>query len=209
MRVPCIWGGMASFWRHFHLAHLVWSNLMFPAFCWEPVGGMAWNLACWCVLNTSINDAILVMVCWFFWFFASYWHRETGHILGFQALSGERVGVNVRGERRHISDALRRVLFSYIIIFIIFYISLTFWQRLTKDAGTHSVLNVPTVRIVMRISVWWVLKNWRENALVSDLCVTNETTAPCAPYQIRKIAGCACAGNAGNVFPATDFNGNR
>ena len=24
-------------------------------------------------------------------------------------------------------------------------------------------------------------------------------------YQIRKIAGCACAGNAGNVFPATDF----
>ena len=24
-------------------------------------------------------------------------------------------------------------------------------------------------------------------------------------YQIRKIVGCACAGNAGNVFPATDF----
>ena len=30
-----------------------------------------------------------------------------------------------------------------------------------------------------------------------------------ASYQIRKIAGCACAGNAGNVFPATDFKGNR
>ena len=29
-----------------------------------------------------------------------------------------------------------------------------------------------------------------------------------ASYQIRKIAGCACAGNAGNVFPATDFKGN-
>ena len=26
---------------------------------------------------------------------------------------------------------------------------------------------------------------------------------PWAPYQIRKIVGCACAGNAGNVFPAT------
>ena len=25
------------------------------------------------------------------------------------------------------------------------------------------------------------------------------------PCQIRKIAGCACAGNAGNVFPATNF----
>ena len=30
----------------------------------------------------------------------------------------------------------------------------------------------------------------------------------CASYQIRKIAGCACAGNARNVFPATDFKGN-
>ena len=28
-------------------------------------------------------------------------------------------------------------------------------------------------------------------------------------YQIRKIAGCACAANAGNVFPAIDFKGNR
>ena len=26
-----------------------------------------------------------------------------------------------------------------------------------------------------------------------------------ASYQIRKIAGCACAGNARNVFPATDL----
>ena len=30
-----------------------------------------------------------------------------------------------------------------------------------------------------------------------------------ASYQIHKIAGCACAGNAGNVFPAAEFNGNR
>ena len=30
-----------------------------------------------------------------------------------------------------------------------------------------------------------------------------------ASYQIRKIAGCACAGNAGNDFPATAFIGNR
>ena len=32
---------------------------------------------------------------------------------------------------------------------------------------------------------------------------------PRASCQIRKFAGCAYAGNAGNVFPATDFNGNR
>ena len=30
-----------------------------------------------------------------------------------------------------------------------------------------------------------------------------------ASCQTRKIASCACAGNAGNVFPATDFKRNR
>ena len=30
-----------------------------------------------------------------------------------------------------------------------------------------------------------------------------------ASCQIHKSASCACAGNAGNVFPATDFKGNR
>ena len=30
-----------------------------------------------------------------------------------------------------------------------------------------------------------------------------------ASYQIQKIVGCACAGNAGNVFPATDLKGNH
>ena len=34
-------------------------------------------------------------------------------------------------------------------------------------------------------------------------------TPPWASYQIRKIAGWACAGNVGNIFPATDFKGNR
>ena len=28
---------------------------------------------------------------------------------------------------------------------------------------------------------------------------------PWASYQIRNTVGCACAGNAGNVFPTTDF----
>ena len=31
------------------------------------------------------------------------------------------------------------------------------------------------------------------------------TAMPWASYQIRKIAGCACAGNAGNVFPRRRF----
>ena len=32
---------------------------------------------------------------------------------------------------------------------------------------------------------------------------------PWASYQIGKIADCACFGNAGNIFPATDSKGNR
>ena len=32
---------------------------------------------------------------------------------------------------------------------------------------------------------------------------------PWASYQIPEIGDCACAGNAGNVFPATDFKWNR
>ena len=32
---------------------------------------------------------------------------------------------------------------------------------------------------------------------------------PWTSYQIRKIAVCACTGNVGNVFPATDAKGNR
>ena len=32
-----------------------------------------------------------------------------------------------------------------------------------------------------------------------------ENYQPRASYQIRKIVACACDGNAGNVFPATDF----
>ena len=31
---------------------------------------------------------------------------------------------------------------------------------------------------------------------------------PWASYQIRQIAGCTCAWNVGNVFPATDLKGN-
>ena len=50
-------------------------------------------------------------------------------------------------------------------------------------------------------------RNFIANAM--DIHVRLLCIKPWASYQIRKIAGCACAGNAGNVFPATDFKGNR
>ena len=36
-----------------------------------------------------------------------------------------------------------------------------------------------------------------------------EKQTPWTSCQIRKIASCTCVGNAGNVFPATDFKGNH
>ena len=36
-----------------------------------------------------------------------------------------------------------------------------------------------------------------------------KSIVPWACYQIRKIAGCACAENARNLHPATDYTGNR
>ena len=37
------------------------------------------------------------------------------------------------------------------------------------------------------------------------ICQTTNNVCAWASYQIRKIAGCACAGNAGNVFPRRRF----
>ena len=40
------------------------------------------------------------------------------------------------------------------------------------------------------------------------ICIMNvQSLVQWVSYQICKIACCACAGNAGNVFPATDFKG--
>ena len=44
---------------------------------------------------------------------------------------------------------------------------------------------------------------------VKGVFIENSQTMSWASYQIRKILGCACTGTAGNIFPATDFKGNR
>ena len=57
------------------------------------------------------------------------------------------------------------------------------------------------------------VRNYQSYSLVSKInhrCVPMVySLTTWASYQMRKIAGCACAGNASNVFPATDFKGNR
>ena len=48
------------------------------------------------------------------------------------------------------------------------------------------------------VSIWWRHHEW-----LHVWC--RSTLVQWASYQIRKIAGCACAGNAGNVFPRRRF----
>ena len=56
---------------------------------------------------------------------------------------------------------------------------------------------------------YWVSNDWELNCLLKNFhkLKTKYYTweASWASYQIRKIAGCACAGNAGNVFPRRRF----
>ena len=54
-----------------------------------------------------------------------------------------------------------------------------------------------------------VYKTWQECSCSIDSANCHVTSMAWASYQIRKIAGCACAGNAGNFSPAADFKGNR
>ena len=49
------------------------------------------------------------------------------------------------------------------------------------------------------VEVWEWISNFIPNF------TGHVTTYSWASYQIRKIAGCACAGNAGNVFPRRRF----
>ena len=56
-----------------------------------------------------------------------------------------------------------------------------------------------------------IQSQWKFRFTVTPFLCTNcyRVVSTWASYQIRKIASCACAGNAGNVFPAADFQGNR
>ena len=77
----------------------------------------------------------------------------------------------------------------------------------TYFAGILSMFKFICLPYFMHV---WIITDISFDSLVyigrtSDI----KTLHPWASYKIRKIAGCACAGNTGNVFPATDFKGNR
>ena len=56
--------------------------------------------------------------------------------------------------------------------------------------------------LLYHIQMWYSIDTKRPTMPVRE-CLEERT--PWASYQIPKIAGCACAGNAGNVFPRRRF----
>ena len=83
----------------------------------------------------------------------------------------------------------------------------------------HTLLDINLAKLRYFTPVAFFLPNWNRHrkrlfkGLVSSCryLVSNFQgwITQWASYQIRKIAGCACAGNAGNVNPATEFQGNQ
>ena len=85
--------------------------------------------------------------------------------------------------------------------------------------ASHSAAYTPEL-VHLCDATWILTRQWRYN-IASDGCPKHDDVLPTdvsgaedtlkswASYQIRKIAGGACAGNARNDFPATDFKGNR
>ena len=64
-------------------------------------------------------------------------------------------------------------------------------------AMTHVLQNV--------LAFHFFFSDKRYEIHVTKTSIHTIMTGPWASYQIRKIAGCACAGNAGNVFPRRRF----
>ena len=63
----------------------------------------------------------------------------------------------------------------------------------------------PYTVVPYTLLVWTVLQGCLWEAAVIYPRHSSVHMASWASYQIRKIAGCACAGNAGNVFPRRRF----
>ena len=61
--------------------------------------------------------------------------------------------------------------------------------------------------VVCRVSLWLYTTEFAR--IFQGFFTDTGKITQWASYQICKITSCACAGNAGHVFPATGFKGNR
>ena len=79
--------------------------------------------------------------------------------------------------------------------------------RFSRKSHYFCILGVSHLNYIWLLEVWTWISNYTPHKtwdLITYPCtslITNLHQQQWASYQIRNIAGCACAGNAGNVFP--------
>ena len=113
----------------------------------------------------------------------------------------------IRCHLSHDNHVLRKCLFDnrmgYINSSTCIKISFCLWQVKTKvifaiERHRDTYMGVCTYNAsCMMVTKWFKFTSVSVHMFIY---IVNEDNA-WASYQIRKIAGCACAGNAGNVFP--------
>ena len=90
------------------------------------------------------------------------------------------------------------------------------WDFMNENQGHHSIKMHLTIECFL-VFLWSVTfsTSWSKQhpypRHLTELCYIwcGYFGDGSASYQIRKTAGCACAGNAENVFPATEFKRNH
>ena len=77
------------------------------------------------------------------------------------------------------------------------FLQVTFWAVIAKFCKAYEAFDTFHIYRIIYI-IYMLFKNHHIKRWMFE-------ANPWASYQIRKIAGCACAGNAGNVFPRRRF----
>ena len=73
----------------------------------------------------------------------------------------------------------------------------------------HGIRTTRLNSVNTNIIVRWRVRQWGSHKHHSLSLTCWLVGNPMASYQKRKLVGCACFGNVGNVFPAADFKGNH
>ena len=133
--------------------------------------------------------------------------RRNRRAEGAKYVVGKRKDIaNCIGARRSVSET--------------FIITVCRWQSDSHIVHTHAHIRTHTCKscAVFAISIgfaslysslcnWYQYKAWFKFTALKKMYMKQQNgfspiEIPWASYQTRKIADCACAGNAGNVFPA-------
>ena len=98
-----------------------------------------------------------------------------------------------------------RLVFPMALIYSVYLIRNTRNEHKKQRVGGYVSLfwNITSIDVDILISYHGCILRLSNELFLRDTELYQNLILPSASYQIRKIAGCACTGNAGNVFLAT------